>query len=72
MSGNNILGKSAKTKIRKSLRCNGLRFFFSDHERVKQIFGPQEVDQAVEADKQREQAEKARKRPRRSLDRGGR
>ena len=28
--------------------------------------------EAVEADKQREQAEKGRKRPRRSLDRGGR
>ena len=41
-------------------------------ERVKRAFGPQEVEQALEAVKQREQAEKARKRPRRSFSRDGR
>lgn len=42
------------------------------YERVKRAFGPEQVEAAVEAAKQREQAEKARKRPRRSCDRGGR
>jgi len=40
----------------------------ADYERVKRAFGPQEVKAA----KQREQAVKGRKRPRHSLDRGGR
>ena len=40
----------------------------ADYERVKRSFGPQEAKQAVEAAKQ-EQAEKARKRPRRSFSR---
>ena len=57
MSGSKIRG----IQNRKSLRCRGLRFFFSDYEQVKRVFGPQEVEQAVEADKQREQAEKGRK-----------
>ena len=35
-------------------------------------FGPEQVEAAVEADRQREQAEKGRKRSRHSLDRGGR
>ena len=35
-------------------------------------FVPEQIAAAVEADRQREQAEKGRKRPRRSLDRGGR
>ena len=39
---------------------------------LKRVFGPEQVEAAVEADKQREQAEKGRKRPRRSLDRSGR
>ena len=39
---------------------------------LKRSLGPEQVEAAVEADKQREQAEKGRKRPRRSLDRGGR
>ena len=44
----------------------------ADSTRVKRVFGPEQVEAAVEADKQREQAEKGRKRPRRSLDRSGR
>ena len=49
-----------------------LRQISADYTRVKRVFGPEQVAAAVEADKQREQAEKSRKRPRRSLDRGGR
>ena len=49
-----------------------LRQISADYIRVKRVFGPEQVQAAVEADKQREQAEKGRKRPRRSLDRGGR
>ena len=49
-----------------------LRQVSADYERVKRVFGPEQIAAAVEADKQREQAEKGRKRPRRSLDRGGR
>ena len=49
-----------------------LRQISADYTRVKRVFGPEQVQAAVEADKQREQTEKGRKRPRRSLDRGGR
>ena len=49
-----------------------LRQISADYARVKRVFGPEQVEAAVEADKQREQAEKGRKRPRRSPDRGGR
>ena len=49
-----------------------LRQISADYTRVKRVFGPEQVEAAVEADKQREQAEKGRKRPRRSLGRGGR
>ena len=49
-----------------------LRQISADYTRVKRVFGPEQIEAAVEADKQREQAEKGRKRPRRSLDRGGR
>ena len=49
-----------------------LRQISADYTRVKRVFGPEQVQAAVEADKQREQAEQGRKRPRRSLDRGGR
>ena len=45
-----------------------LRQISADYTRVKRVFGPEQV----EADRQREQAEKGRKRPRHSLDRGGR
>ena len=49
-----------------------LRQISADYTRVKRVFGPEQVEAAVEADRQREQAEKGRKRPRHSLDRGGR
>ena len=49
-----------------------LRQISADYTRVKRVFGPEQVAAAVEADKQREQAEKGRKRPRPSLERGGR
>ena len=49
-----------------------LRQISANYERVKRAFGPEQVEAAVEAAKQREQSEKARKRPRRSFDRGGR
>ncbi len=49
-----------------------LRQISADYTRVKRVFGPEQVAAAVEADKQREQAERGRKRPRHSLDRGGR
>ena len=49
-----------------------LRQISADYTRVKRVFGPEQVEAAVEADKQREQEEKGRKRPRRSLDRSGR
>ena len=48
-----------------------LRQISADYTRVERVFGPEQVEAAVETDKQREQAEKGRKRPRRSLDRGG-
>ena len=49
-----------------------LRQISADYTRVKRIFGPEQVAAAVEADKQREQTEKGRKRPRCSLGRGRR
>ena len=49
-----------------------LRQISADYTRVKRVFGPEQVEAAVEADKPREQAEKGRKRPRRSVDRGER
>ena len=49
-----------------------LRQISADYTRVKRVFGPEQVAVAVQADKQREQAERGRKRPRRSLDRSGR
>lgn len=42
-----------------------LRQISADYARVKRVFGPEQVAAAVEADRQREQAEKGRKRPRR-------
>lgn len=35
----------------------------ANYERVKWVFGPEQVEAAVEADRQREQADKARKWP---------
>ena len=49
-----------------------LRQISADYTRVKRVFGPEQVEAAVEADKQREQAEKGRKRLRRSFERDGR
>ena len=54
------------------LENKALRQVSADSERVKRVFGPEQVEAAVEADRQREQAEKARKQTRRSVDRGGR
>ena len=54
------------------LENKALRQVSADYERVKRIFGPEQVAAAVQDDKQREQAEKGRKRPRRSVDRGER
>ena len=54
------------------LENKALRQVSADYERVKRAFGPEQVEVAVQADKQREQAEKGRKRPRRSVDRGER
>ena len=44
----------------------------ADYTRVKGVFGPEQIAVAVEADKQREQTKRGRKRPQRSFDRGGR
>ena len=49
-----------------------LRQVSADYKRVKRVFGPEQVKAAVQADKQREQAEKAHKRSRRSFSRDGR
>ena len=49
-----------------------LRQISADYTRVKLVFGPEQIAVAVEADKQREQAEKGHKRPRSSPDREGR
>lgn len=54
------------------LENKALRQVSADYERVKRAFGPEQVEVAVQADKQRQQAEKGRKRPRRSVDRGER
>ena len=54
------------------MEYKNLRQISANYTRVKRVFGPEQVEAAVEADKQREQAEKDRKRPRRSLDRDGR
>ena len=54
------------------LENKALRQVSADYERVKRVFGPEQVEVAVQADKQRGQAEKGRKRPRRSIDREGR
>ncbi len=54
------------------LENKAMRQVSADYERVKRVFGPEQVEVAVQADKQREQAEKGRKRPRRSVDRGER
>ena len=54
------------------LENKALRQVSADYERVKRVFGPEQVEVAVQADKQREQAGEGRKRPRGAVDRGER
>ena len=54
------------------LENKALRQVSADYERVKRAFGPEQVKAAVQADKQREQEERGRKRPRSFFDRGRR
>ena len=54
------------------LENKALQQVSADYERVKRVFGPEQVKAAVQADKQREQAERSSKRPWRSVDRGER
>ena len=49
-----------------------LRQVSADYERVKRAFGPEQVEVAVQANKQREQAEKGCKHLRRSFERSER
>ncbi|WP_366557573.1 plasmid recombination protein [uncultured Oscillibacter sp.] len=75
MKYNRVCGENSRLNDRMTeiwLENKKLRQISADYTRVKRVFGPQQVAAAVEADKQREQAEKGRKRPRRSLERGGR
>ena len=75
MKYNRVCGENSRLNDRMTeiwLENKKLRQISADYTRVKRVFGPEQVEAAVEADKQREQAEKGRKRPRRSLDRGGR
>ena len=44
------------------LENKALRQVSANYERVKRVFGPEQIEAAVVADKQREQAEKVRKR----------
>lgn len=54
------------------LKGQALRQTSADYERDKQVFGPEQVKAAVQADRQREQVEKGSKRPQRSIGREGR
>ena len=75
MKYNRVCGENSRLNDRMTeiwLESKKLRQISADYARVKRVFGPEQVAAAVEADKQREQAEKGRKRPRRSLERGGR
>ena len=75
MKYNRVCGENSRLNDRMTeiwLENKKLRQISTDYTRVKRVFGPEQVEAAVEADKQREQAEKGRKRPRRSLDRSGR
>lgn len=51
------------------LENKALRQVSADYERVKRVFGPEQVAAAVQADKQREQAERGCKRRRNLVDR---
>ena len=75
MKYNRVCGENSRLNDRMTeiwLENKKLRQISADYIRVKRVFGPEQVEAAVEADKQREQAEKGRKRLRRSVDRGGR
>ncbi|BCK84030.1 plasmid recombination enzyme [Pusillibacter faecalis] len=75
MKYNRVCGENSRLNDRMTeiwLENKKLRQISTDYTRVKRVFGPEQVVAAVAADKQREQAEKGRKRPRRSLERGGR
>ena len=66
-------GNNWKLSIRRAHPIGPCGFLCSaDYTRAKRVFGPEQVEAAVEADKQREQAENGRKRTRRSFDRGER
>ena len=72
---NRVCGENSRLNDRMTelwLENKKLRQISADYTRVKRVFGPEQIAAAVEADKQWEQAEKSRKRPQRSLDRGGR
>ena len=74
MKYNRVCGENSRLNDRMTeiwLENKKLRQISADYTRVKRAFGPEQIA-AVEAAKQREQAEKARKWPRRSIDRGGR
>ena len=53
------------------LENKSLRGIAANYKRVKRAFGPQEVEAAVESIRQREQADKARKRPQHPFSWGG-
>lgn len=70
MKYNRVCGENSRLNDRMTeiwLENKKLRQISADYTRVKRVFGPEQVAAAVEADKQREQAEKGRKRLRRSL-----
>ena len=72
MKYNRVCGENSRLNDRMMeiwLENKKLRQISADYTRVKRVFGPEQVAAAVEADKQREQAEKGRKRSRRSLGR---
>lgn len=54
------------------LENKALRQVSADYERVKRVFGPEQVEAAVEAMCQREQVDRGRKRPKRSFGLDGR
>ena len=71
---NRVCGENSRLNDRMMeiwLENKKLRQISADYTRVKRVFGPEQVAAAVEADKQRAQAEKGHKRPR-SLERDGR
>ena len=75
MKYNRVCGENSRLNDRMTeiwLENKKLRQISADYTRVKRAFGPEQIAAAVEAAKQREQAEKARKWPRRSIERGGR